>query len=302
MRVAVWVFAAVAICAIASADSPTGTVVVSCNESDAELIVDGVLIPDRTPAVLTLPAGSHVIEARKPPLIAQKKSVDVLGQQQVKLRFDLVPPAPPPPLPPLTDVSLGSASGSGSAVPPQAGSGSALPPPATGSGSATPQVAVAPPPPPPPPPEHHCRQGGKEVPCPPEGPHCTRGGKPVSCATGKPLPPPSLAPPPPPVAPALATGSGAGSGSAAPVEPRAPTHPGNLIIATTVPHAIAYVDGVPVRDAPCELELEPGEHVIAVAAPGLIPLESVFRIDAKNRQRIELNPTVPRQRIDVPAR
>ena len=290
MRIAVWVLVGVMVGAIAFADAPTGTVVISCNETDAELIVDGILIPDRTPAVLVLPTGSHVIEARKPPLIAQKKTIEVLGQQQVKVRFDLMPPAPPPPLPPLD--SLGSGSGSGSGV------GSAV-----GSGSAS--VAPPPPPPAPPPPEHHCRQGGHEVPCPPEGPHCTQGGRLVSCATGRPLPPPG-----PPVRPGTAVATGSGStigpggpgGPGAPGEPRPPVGPTNLEIATNVPHAIAYVDGVPVQSAPCALELEAGEHVIAVYAPGMIPAESIFKVDDAHRQRIELDPTEPRKRIDVPAK
>ncbi len=281
MRTVVWLLVIVAVAAIAWADPATGTVVISCNETDAELLVDGVLIPDRTPAVLTLPAGSHVIEVRKSPFVPQKKTVDVVDQQQVKLRFELAPPAPLPP--------LDAGAGSGSEAPAPTGSGAG-----SGSGSGAPHLAAAPPPPPP---EHHCRQGGHEVPCPPEGPHCTMGGKLVSCATGKPLPPP---PPPGPPRGVAAVGTGSGAGSAAPHEPQPLPGATNLEIATTVPHAIAYVDGAPVHEAPCALELEPGEHVIGVYAPGMIPAESIFKIET-TRLRIELNPTQPRQRIDVPA-
>ncbi len=99
MRFAVWLLVVVAIGAIALADAGSGTVVVSCNESDAELIVDGVLIPDRTPAVLTMPVGTHEIEVRKPPLVAQKQTVVVGDQQQVKVRFELVSAAAPAPGP-----------------------------------------------------------------------------------------------------------------------------------------------------------------------------------------------------------
>jgi hypothetical protein len=72
-------------------------------------------------------------------------------------------------------------------------------------------------------------------------------------------------------------------------------------IATTAPHAIAYVDGAPVRDAPCVLELEPGEHVIAVQVAGQLPAEAVVHAEAARRQRLELTPSRPRRTIDVPA-
>jgi hypothetical protein len=49
------------------------------------------------------------------------------------------------------------------------------------------------------------------------------------------------------------------------------------------------------------LELEPGEHVVAVYAAGMVPAETIVRVDAAKRQRVELNPSQPRRRIDVPA-
>ena len=280
VRGATWLLVVVAIGAIARADPLTGTVVISCNEDNAELIVDGVLIPERTPAVLTLPVGSHVIEARKPPLIAQKKVIEVADQQQLKLRFELTPPAPPQP-PPTPDAGVGGDAG----VPPASGS-------------------VAPPVPPPPPPVKppRCTEGGREVPCPPPGPRCSQGGKPVSCTTGAPLPPPlpppSPLPPPPPLATGAA-GSGAGSnGSAEPPPP--PPGAATIEIATTSPHAIAYLDGAPLHAAPCVLEVEPGEHVVAVYAAGMVPAEAIVRVGAAQRQHVDLTPSKPRKRIDVP--
>ena len=229
MRIAVWVFVAAAVAAvvgaIAWADSPagTGTVIISCNEDDAELIVDGVLIPDRTPAVLVLPTGTHVIEVRKSPFVPQQRSVQVGEQQQVKVRIDLVTPTPAPGLGEGSGSGGGSGSGSGSGI----GVGSA------GVGSA-------------------------------------------------------------------GVGSAA-SGSAAPVEIHPASGVATLEIATTVQHAIAFVDGVAAHEAPCTLELEPGEHVIAVYAPGMVPRETNMNLDVGARQHVELNPTKHRQRIDVPA-
>jgi hypothetical protein len=128
----------------------------------------------------------------------------------------------------------------------------------------------------------------------------------VSCKTGLPLPPPAPpAPPPPPLPlqPPLATttaGAGAGSnGSAEPPQP--PSGATTIEIATTSPHAIAFIDGAPLHTAPCVLELEPGEHVVAVSAAGMIPAEAIVRIEAGRRQRVDLNPSTPRKRIDVPA-
>jgi hypothetical protein len=276
MRTATWLLTVMAIATIARAEPATGTVIVSCNEDDAALIVDGTLVPDRTPAVLTLPTGMHTIEVRKPPLPAQKKVIEVVDQQQVKVRFELVPPAPPP--------ALGSGAGEGSAA---AGSGA-------GSGSAAP-----PPPPPPPPPAakpSHCTEGGREVPCL-TGPRCSQGGKPVACDKNAPPPPP----PPLVVAPPSAS-AGSNAGSNAPPEPPSISPgAGAIEIATTVPHAVAYIDGAPVRDAPCVIELEPGEHVVAVWAAGMLPAETVVRVAAAQRQRVELSPSQPRRRTDVPA-
>src|SRR5512135_2456577 len=113
MRRATWLLVIVAIGAIARAEPATGTVVISCNEADASLIVDGVLLPERTPAVLTLSAGPHVIEARKPPLVPDKKVIEVADQQQVKVRFELLPASP---LPPPAGSDAGA--GSGSSAPP----------------------------------------------------------------------------------------------------------------------------------------------------------------------------------------
>ena len=302
MRRATWLLVVVAIGAIAQADPATGTVVISCNEADASLLVDGILIPERTPAVLTLPAGSHMIEARKPPLVAQKKVVEVGDQQQVKLRFELLPANLPPPPP----------AGSGSSAPPPAGSGSSAPPPA-GSGSSAPLQAGsgsgAPPPAgsgssaPPPPPKitapvakpSRCTEGGHEVPCL-AGPRCTSGGKPIPCP-GAPPPPPPV----PPLLPPAAVTVGSGSGSAGSAEPQQAPEAASIEIVTAAPHAVAFVDGAPVRDAPCLLWLEPGEHVVAVYAAGMVPAEAVVRIVADQRQRVELTPSNPRRRIDVPA-
>lgn len=241
MRFAVWLLVVVAIGAIALADPGTGTVIVSCNESDAELIVDGVLIPDRTPAVLTMPAGTHEIEVRKPPLVAQKQTVVVGDQQQVKLRFELVPLAPAP----------GSAAtvGSGSGAPPPTGSGA---PPATGSA----QLAAT--------------------------------GSAAAKETGS-------------AGSAVGSAASAAGSAAAPVELHAAPALAEIELVTTVPHAIAYVDGAPVRDAPCVLEVEPGEHVVAVYAAGMIPAETIVHAEVGRRPRVDLIPMKQRRRIDVPA-
>jgi hypothetical protein len=188
--------------------------------------------------VLTLPVGPHVIEARKSPLIAQKKAIEVTDQQQVKVRFELLPATP---LPPMTGSDAAVGSGSGSGVPPAAGLGSG-----SGSGAAAPPAAGS---------------------------------------------------------AALATGSAAaGAGSNVPIEPpRPPSGSGTIDIATTAPHAIAYVDGAPIRDAPCVLELESGEHVVAVYTAGMVPAETIVRVEQGKRQRVELTPKVQRRRLDVPA-
>jgi hypothetical protein len=143
-----------------------------------------------------------------------------------------------------------------------------------------------------------CTEGGREVACL-QGPHCTQGGKLVPCKPGEQLPgTPPPAPPTPP--PTVAAATVAGAGSNARLEPTtAPTT--GLEIATSAPHAVAYVDGAPVHDAPCVLELEPGEHVVAVVAAGMMPAETIVRVEGAKRQRVELNPSQPRRRIDVPA-
>lgn len=307
MRSAPWLLVIVAIGAIARAEPATGTVIVSCNEADASLIVDGVLLPERTPAVLTLEVGPHVIEARKSPLVPDKKVVQVGDQQPVKVRFELLPAnQPPPPIGAGSGAgsagsgagSAGSAAGSasGSAAPPAAGSGA-------GSGSAAPPTVI----------EtsgaavkaSRCTEGGHEVECI-KGPHCTEGGRPVPCKKGESLPP-ALQPPPPKVPPTgpstvIAATTGAGSGSAAHVEPPRTTPGGpGVEIATTVPHAVAYVDGAPIHDAPCVLQLEAGEHVVAVAAAGMMPAETVIKVEPTKHQRVDLNAATPRKRIDVPA-
>jgi hypothetical protein len=315
----------VAIGATARAEPATGTVVVGCNEADASLLVDGVEIPERTPAILTLPAGTHVIEARKPPLVAQKRVIELVDQQQIKVRFELLPPSPPKPTT-GPDVTVGAGSGS---VPPPAGSAPAKPsgapppppsnpPPATGSaphpsGSAS-APAIGPGAPPasnpaavaptapvqtngpvvkPP----RCSEGGREVPCP-QGPRCSEGGRPVPCTKG---PPPQPPPPPAPV-PTPPRSAVTGTGSNAPPELlQVPPGLATIEIATTVPHAVVYVDGAPVREAPCVLELEPGEHVVAVYAAGMLPAEAVVRVEAGKQQHVDLSPSKSRRRVDVPA-
>ena len=154
-----------------------------------------------------------------------------------------------------------------------------------------------------------------------QGPHCTEGGKPVPCK--KELPPP-LAPAiaPPPGAGAASSGSKAsleplhaaggaatapagsgvaGAGSDALALPLHASSVATIEIATTVQSAVAYVDGAPVHAAPCVLELEPGEHIVAVVAAGMISAEAIVRVEATGRQRFELTPSKSRKRIDVPA-
>jgi hypothetical protein len=233
MRNLAWLIPLVAIVAIASAEPGTGIVIIGCNEPDATLLVDGVLIPERTPAVLTLPVGSHTIEARKSSLLPQKRVVDVGDQQQVKIRFELLPPGPPPG---MGSDAIGSGAGSGSAALGSAAVGSA----ALGPGSAA---------------------------------------------------------PPPAVGSAAAIGPGSNAHVEAP-----PSNVTAIDIATTAPHAIAYLDGAPVREAPCVLEVEPGEHVVAVVTTGMIPAEAIVTAKSGQRQRVELTPKTARKRLDVPAK
>ncbi len=100
-----------------------------------------------------------------------------------------------------------------------------------------------------------------------------------------------------------ATGSAAPkeTGSAAPVELHEAPGLAAIEIVTTVPHAIAYVDGAPVRDAPCVLEVEPGEHVVAVYAAGMVPAEAIVHAELGRRPRVDLIPMKQRRRIDVPS-
>ncbi|HEY4241598.1 MAG TPA: PEGA domain-containing protein [Kofleriaceae bacterium] len=67
-----------------------GTVVVDADVPDAEVYIDGNKHPDNTPAVISnVIEGVHVIEVRKPPGLPWKQTVNVIADQQTKVRADL---------------------------------------------------------------------------------------------------------------------------------------------------------------------------------------------------------------------
>ena len=67
-----------------------GTVVVDADVPDAEVYIDGNKHPDNTPAVIqNVIEGVHVIEVRKSPALPWKQTVQVVANQQTKVRAEL---------------------------------------------------------------------------------------------------------------------------------------------------------------------------------------------------------------------
>jgi hypothetical protein len=67
-----------------------GTVVVDADVPDAEVYIDGNKHPDNTPAVIqNVIEGLHVIEVRKAPALPWKQTVQVVANQQAKVRGEL---------------------------------------------------------------------------------------------------------------------------------------------------------------------------------------------------------------------
>ncbi len=67
-----------------------GTIVVEADVPDAEVFIDGNKHPDNTPAVIAnVVEGLHVIEVRKAPALPWKQTVQVVANQQVKVRAEL---------------------------------------------------------------------------------------------------------------------------------------------------------------------------------------------------------------------
>ncbi len=67
-----------------------GSVVVSADVPDAEVYIDGNKHPDNTPAVIAnVVEGLHVIEVRKAPALPWKQTVQVVANQQTKVRAEL---------------------------------------------------------------------------------------------------------------------------------------------------------------------------------------------------------------------
>ncbi|CAN5711677.1 hypothetical protein BH11MYX3_BH11MYX3_42000 [soil metagenome] len=67
-----------------------GTIVVDADVPDAEVSIDGNKHPDNTPAVINnVIEGVHVIEVKKPPGLPWRQTVQVVANQQVKIRAEL---------------------------------------------------------------------------------------------------------------------------------------------------------------------------------------------------------------------
>jgi hypothetical protein len=71
---------------------PKGSVLVDADVADAEVYVDGRLLPDKAPTLLdNLDEGSHIIEVKKPPAQPWKQTVYVKGGQRTKVIATLAP-------------------------------------------------------------------------------------------------------------------------------------------------------------------------------------------------------------------
>ncbi len=69
-----------------------GTIVVEADVSDAEVFIDGNKHPDNTPAVISnVIEGVHVIEVKKAPGPPWRQTVTVVANQQTKVRAELAP-------------------------------------------------------------------------------------------------------------------------------------------------------------------------------------------------------------------
>lgn len=67
-----------------------GTVVVEADVPDAEVLIDGNVHPDKTPAVISnVIEGIHVIEVRKEPSVPWKQTIQVKANEQTKVRAEL---------------------------------------------------------------------------------------------------------------------------------------------------------------------------------------------------------------------
>ncbi len=67
-----------------------GTIVVEADVPDAEVFIDGNKHPDNTPALISnVIEGLHVIEVRKPPSLPWKQTVQVKANETAKVRADL---------------------------------------------------------------------------------------------------------------------------------------------------------------------------------------------------------------------
>jgi len=67
-----------------------GTIIVDADVPDAEVSIDGNKHPDNTPAVINnVIEGVHVVEVKKPPGMPWRQTVQVVANQQVKVRAEL---------------------------------------------------------------------------------------------------------------------------------------------------------------------------------------------------------------------
>lgn len=74
---------------------PKGSVLVDADVADAEVYVDGRLLPDKAPTLVdNLDEGSHIIEVKKPPAQPWKQTVYVKGGQRTKIIATLAPTVP----------------------------------------------------------------------------------------------------------------------------------------------------------------------------------------------------------------
>lgn len=76
-----------------------GTVRVSVNVEDAEVLVDGASV-GRSPIAepLVLNVGTHTFSASKPPLTGPSRSIELAGRDQATVLIELAEPPPPSPL------------------------------------------------------------------------------------------------------------------------------------------------------------------------------------------------------------
>jgi hypothetical protein len=75
---------------LARLDPSSGTVMVNSSPSDAQIFVDGQEAPQKTPAILKLPAGNHKLEVKLAGYKDQVKEVEVRDGETAMLELKWV--------------------------------------------------------------------------------------------------------------------------------------------------------------------------------------------------------------------